>query len=168
MSDANGIIFYKGHLIADNAGPGSADVEFGELQDCSFEGRDTTTEAYGPDSIHELASDLVSREVTLRASYLRVKAQGVALLTGGTVSYAGNKTTIAVGKTSLPTTFKAILSSPSDGSGIQIVLYKVQPTNFSIPMAMKEYTKPNFECKVMVDDNDKVYDIILPGYQSVN
>ncbi|MCE5199802.1 hypothetical protein LLG39_12595 [bacterium] len=169
---ANGIVFFRGKLIAVGAGPSNGDVEFGELQDISFEGRDTTKEAFGPTSIFPLASELVERNTSLRASYLRINAQGLALLTGGTVTYADNKTTIAVGKTSLPTSFKAKLTSPADGSDIELILYKVEPQNFSLGMALRDFTIPNFECRVLVADEgadaDKIYDIILPGYQSVN
>lgn len=175
MSDeTGGIVFFKGHLIAKAAGPGGADIEFGELQDCSFEARDETKEAYGPDSIHELASELVKREVSLRASYLRIKAQGLALLLGGNVGYADNKTTVSVVKDSTPKTFKISLESPSDGSDISMIIYKVRPTNFTLPLALRDYTIPNFECRIMVSDEvdengkAKIYDIILPGYQSVN
>jgi hypothetical protein len=167
---ANGIIFAKGHLIADGAGPGGADVEFGELQDCSFEVRDTTKEARGPDSVFPLAREIAERSLTFRASYLKVYAQGLALLTGGTVSYADDKTTISVGKESLPSTFKAVLKSPSDGSEIELVLYKISATNLTLPFAMRDFSIPNFEAEILVDEDndDKVCDIILPGYQSVN
>jgi hypothetical protein len=170
MGEGSGIIFAKGHLIAVGAGPGGADVEFGELQDCSFEKRDTYKEARGPDSVYPLAREMSESSMTLRASYLKVKAQGIKLLLGGDVSYANNKTTIAVSKSSVPSTFKAHLKSPSDGSAIELILYKVSPENFTLPFAMRDFTIPNFECTILVDEDneDKVCDIILPGYQSTN
>lgn len=167
MSTTNNIIFAQGHLYAD---PDGDNIEFGELQDCSFEMRDTTKEARGPDSVYPLAQEIAERSLTLRASFLKVRAQGLVKLTGGTASYAANETTIAIGKTSLPSTFKATLKSPSDGTDIELVLYKIRPLNLSLPFAMRDFTIPNFEAEILVDEDnaDKVCDIILPGYQSVN
>ncbi|MHB0913940.1 MAG: hypothetical protein ACYC2Y_10945 [Armatimonadota bacterium] len=162
-----GIIFAKGHLYAD---PDGGNIEFAELQDVSFEVRDTTKQARGPESAFPLASEIADRSMSLRASFLKVQAQGLNKVLGGTVSYANNETTIAVGKTSLPSTFKCVLKSPSDGSDFELVLYKVRPMNLTMPFAMRDFSIPNFEAEVMVDESngDKVCDIILPGYQSVN
>jgi hypothetical protein len=167
MSTTNDIIFAQGHLYAD---PDGLNIEFGELQDCSFEARDTMKEARGPDSVYPLVRVISERSVTLRAGWLKVRAQGLAKLTGGTVSYAADKTTIAIGKASVPSTFKCTLKSPSDGSDIQLVLYKVSPINLTLPFAMRDFIIPNFEAEILVDEDngDKVCDIILPGYQSTN
>ena len=167
MSTTNNIIFAQGHLYAD---PDGDNIEFGELQDVSFESRDTTKEARGPDSVYPLVQEIADRTLTLRASWLKVRAQGLVQLTGGTASYAANETTIAIGKESIPSTFKCTLKSPSDGSDIELVLYKVRPLNLTLPFAMRDFSIPNFEATILVDEDngDKVCDIILPGYQSTN
>lgn len=161
------IVFAKGHLYADPAGD---NIEFAELQDASFEQRDTTRQARGPDSVFPLASEIAETNVTIRASWLKIKAQSIKKATGGTVSYAANKTTISVGKNSYPSTFKMALKTPSDGSDVEMVFYKVRPLNFTLPFPMRDFSIPNAEFEILVDEEngDKVYDIILPGYQSTN
>ncbi|HAH87056.1 MAG: hypothetical protein WCT06_06985 [Armatimonadota bacterium] len=165
MANESGLIFAKGVLYMD---PDGDNIELGEIQDISFEVRDTVKEAKGR-GLFSLAVELAERAVSVRASWLRVKAQGLAKLTGGEITYADDKTTISVGKDSMPATFKMKLSTPSDGSDIEIILHKVRPANFTLPLQLKEFTKPNAEFNVMVDEaTDKVFDIILPGYQSVS
>jgi hypothetical protein len=162
---SNGLIFAKGVLFID---PDGSNIELGELQDASFEIRDTVKEAKGK-GLFSLAIELAERAVSVRSTWLQVKAQGIAQMTGGTVTYANNETTISVGSTSAPTTFKLKLASPSDDTDIEILFYKVRPSNFTLPLKLKEFTQPNAEFQVMADDvTGKVFDIILPGYQSVS
>jgi hypothetical protein len=160
-----GIIFAKGHLYAD---PDGDNIELAELQDCSFEIRDTTKTARGPDSAWPVAVEIAERSGTLRCAFLKVQGRGMAKLLGATATYTGNETTIPVINTTMPTAFKATLKSPSDGSDFELILYKVMPINVTIPLAMRDFTIPNVEFEIQVDANNKVCDIILPGYQSTD
>lgn len=163
---ANNLIFAKGVLYID---PDGDNIELAELQDVSVEFRDTTVKARGK-GLFPLATELSERDVTVRASWLKVQTQGIMSLIGGEVTYAGNETTLALDKDSEPSTFKMRLASPSDASDVDMIFYKVRPLNFSFPFALKEFTMPNAEFEIMVDEDndDKVFDLILPGYQSVN
>lgn len=158
------IVFSRAVLVID---PDGANIELAELQNLSFETRDTIKTAPGK-GVWPVAKRLAERNVTVRAQWLRVQAQGIAKLNGGEVKYAGNKTTISVGADSEPTSFVMKLSNPTDGSEVEIVLYNVMPLNFTFPMALKEFTMPSAEFEISADSEDRVYDIILPGYQSVN
>lgn len=164
MSEIGNIIFSKAVLYID---PDGDNIELAELQNLSFETRDTVKTAPGK-GVWPLAKRLAERNVTVRAQWLRVQAQGLARVTGGTVTYAANKTTISVTSDSQPSSFKMRLSNPSDGSEVQIVLYNVLPLNFTFPLQLKEFTMPSAEFEISADADGKVYDIILPGYQSVN
>lgn len=167
MADNPNIVFAQAVLFADPAG---ANIEFGELQDCSFEGRDTTVQAYGPSSIYPLADELQRREWSLRASWLKVTAKSLKQVLGGSAAYDGGtgKTTLSITKSSIPSSFKAVLKTPSDGSDLQLVLYKVKPMNLTLPFALRDFTIPNFEARILVSeaDSNKVCDIILPGNQA--
>ena len=163
-TEAGNIIFSRATLFVD---PDGDNIELAELQNLSFETRDTMKTAPGK-GVWPVAKRLAERNVTVRAQWLRAQAQGIAKLNGGTVSYAGNKTTISVKADSEPTSFKMKLMNPSDGSEVEIILYNVMPLNFTFPMALKEFTMPSAEFEISADAEDKVYDIILPGYQSVN
>ena len=161
MSDT-GLIFGKAVLYID---PDDTNIEIGEAQDVSVEFRDTTVKARGK-GLYPLAVRLADREATLRCSWLQVMAQGLYNILGGSVIYADDETTLAIVKTTEPSTFKMKLMNPTDGSEAQMILYKVRPINFSLPMSLKDFSIPNAEFEIMVDDDDKVCDIILPGYQS--
>ena len=163
------LIFAKGVLFIDPlsvTSPGN--IELAELNDVSVEFRDSTVKARGK-GLYPLASELAERDVTLRASWLKVQTQGIKRIIGGTVNYAASKTTLALNKDSAPSTFRLSLKTPSDGTDAEMIFYKVRPLNFTFPMALKEFSMPNAEFEVMVDEDnsDKVFDLILPGYQSV-
>lgn len=164
MAEVGNIIFSRATLFID---PDGENIELAELQNLSIETRDTMKTAQGKD-IWPVAKRLAERNCTVRAQWLRVQAQGIARLNGGTVSYADNKTTITVKADSVPTSFKMKLSNPSDGSEVEVILYNVMPLNFTFPMALKEFTMPSAEFEIAADDNGDVYAMILPGYQSVD
>jgi len=164
MAEIGNVIFSKAVLFID---PEGENIELAELQNVSIETRDTLKQAMGK-GVFAVANRIAERKCTVRAQWLRVQAQGIAKLNGGTVSYADNKTTISVTSGSVPTSFKMSLKNPSDGSEVEITLYSVLPLNFSFPMALKEFTMPSAEFEISQDDAGKVYDMILPGYQSVN
>ena len=164
MAEIGNIIFSKAVLYID---PDGENIELAELQNLSFETRDTIKTAQGK-GVWPVAKRLAERNVTVRAQWLRAQALGIAQINGGTVSYADNKTTIAVDADSEATAFKMKLSNPSDGSEVEIILYNVLPLNFTFPLALKEFVQPSAEFEISADADDKVYDIILPGYQSVD
>ena len=163
-AEVGNIIFSRATLFID---PDGENIELAELQNLSFETRDTMKTAPGKD-LWPVAKRLAERNVTVRAQWLRVQAQGIATLNGGTVSYAANKTTISVKADSVPGSFKMRLTNPSDASEAEIILYNVTPMNFTFPMALKEFTMPSAEFEIAADADGKVYDITLPGYQSVD
>jgi len=163
-TEIGNIIFSRAVLYLD---PDGVNIELAELQNLSFETRDTIKTAPGK-GVWPVAKRLAERNVTVRAQWLRAQAQGLAKLNGGTVTYADDKTIISVGADSEPTSFKMKLQNPSDGSEVEIILYNVLPLNFTFPLALKEFTMPSAEFEISADADDKVYDIILPGYQSVN
>ena len=164
MAEVGNIIFSRAVLFID---PDGDNIELAELQNLSFETRDTMKTAPGKD-IWAVAKRIAERNVTVRAQWLRVQAQGIAKLTGGVVSYADNKTTITVRGDSVPTSFKMKLMNPSDGDEVVITLMCVLPMNFTFPLALKEFTMPSAEFEISQDENGDVYKIDLPGYQSVN
>lgn len=161
---ANNLVFAKGSLFID---PDGDNIEVGEVQNISYESRDTTVKAKGK-GLYPLAIEIAEREGTIRCEYLKFTAQAMAKMLGGAVTYANNKTTISVTNTSIPSAFKMQVDTPSDGSDLGLVFYKVHPMNFTIPLQLKEFSKPNCEFEIMEDEDGNVVDIILPGYQSVN
>lgn len=163
-AEVGNIIFSKATLFID---PDGENIELAELQNLSFETRDTMKTAPSKD-VWPLAKRLAERNLTVRAQWMRCQAQGLAKINGGAVTYADDKTTISVIGSSAPTAFKMKMSNPSDGSEVELILYNCLPLNFTFPMALKEFTMPSAEFEISQDDAGKVYDIILPGYQSVN
>jgi len=164
MSELGNIIFSRAVLYIDTDGD---NIELAELQNLSFETRDTMKTAEGKD-IWPVAKRLASRNVTIRAQWLRVQAQGLAKLNGGVATYANNKTTVTISSDSIPSSFKMELSNPSDGSEIKLTFFNVTPMNFTFPLTLKEFSMPSVEFEVSADENGKVYSYTLPGYQSTD
>ena len=164
MSELGNIIFSRAVLYID---PDGDNIELAELQNLSFETRDTMKTAEGKD-IWPVAKRLASRNVTIRAQWLRVQAQGLAKLNGGVPTYANNKTTVTISSDSIPSSFKMELSNPSDGSEIKLTFFNVTPMNFTFPLTLKEFSMPSVEFEVSADEDGKVYSYTLPGYQSTD
>ena len=159
----DGIIFAQGSVFVDFAGE---NIEVGELQDCSFEARDTKVEARGPHSMYPLKRKTKDKSFSFRCAFLKLYPNLLEKLTGGAASYdaGADETTLAIGEFSQPTSFSILVKTPNDGSDMQIKLYHCESENFSIPLGRREFIIPNFEAQVLVDpDTGKVFDLIFPG-----
>ncbi len=155
--------FGKGVLIMD---PDGEAIELFELQDATISIRDTTVEARGK-GLFPLAVELAERSISITVKWLRVTAEGMEQLLGGTLTGTTTKT-LALTSTSAPTTFKMTLKNPSDGSDLQAIFYKVRPKNFTLPLTLKQFSVPDVEFDVMVDETTgKVADFVMPQYVSL-
>jgi hypothetical protein len=166
MSTNPNIIFALGYLYFD---PDGENIPFGELQEATITNRDTTKEARGPSSLYPLAVGISERSATLRASHLKVRAKALQKVLGGDLTYADNKTTLSIKSDSTPSEFKARLCTPSTGEDAEFILYRIKPVNLEFPLKLRDFSIPNFEAQILADEaTGKVWDIILPGYQSVS
>ncbi|MHB1190336.1 MAG: fibronectin type III domain-containing protein [Armatimonadota bacterium] len=150
--DTSRLIFARATLFSDG-------VEFAELEDANVSIEVTEeTEISGPDG-HILDVQPSEWEMTLTAKFMRLSPEAVAKALGGSVTNG----TVEVDSNSLPGKMQCILSSPSDGSDIELVLYSVQPYDFTLDCSGGEFVTADFEADILVDETtSKVCDIIMP------
>lgn len=170
IENLDGLLFKKGFLFGTREG-GTADViGFGALQNIELAYSTSTVEISGPEAFTPLGVGLTGETLTGSAEFAVFTPNQLEMALGGSTDYdAGNDvTTYTKLTTQEPGPFNLRLKTPSDGSEMELVLYRCLCTGFGVLRggANREFNVSNFDFRVYgqaIDDGAKLFDIILPG-----
>lgn len=149
----DGLIFGVGTLVAGETGN---EVQFGELQNVSFDQSVSWKTFRGGGSRYATAARVDEIKLTGKAEFGKIDAAALALLTGGAEEPTTHK--VSVTKTSVPGTFKLVCSNPNDGSNRTVTFYKCFSPKLSMAMKQGDFTIPGVDFEVLADDAGKVCD----------
>ena len=151
---ADGLLFGTGVVTV-----GGTDL--GVLQNVSFSISTSQAELRGGGSKFPVKVVTTSKNISGSAEFAKMDPVALQKVLGGTMTGSATKT-IAIKDNDATVEFELVLKNPSDGSDIQIKLYRCISTNFSLAFSNENFTIPSFEFVAMSNATGNVMDIILP------
>lgn len=133
----------------------------GVLQNVSFTIATSQAELRGGGSKFPVKVVTTSRNITGSAEFAKMDPDVLGVLLGGTITGTGTKT-LAIKDNDATIEFVLTLKDPSDGSTVNIKLYRCISTNFAMAFSNENFLIPSFEFTAMADASGNVMDIILP------
>lgn len=169
MSIVNGaanIVWGRGYLKASTSSNSADDVPFGELQNVEINSQVAVEELMSPSQLTAAAVAVKEHKVTGSAEYAKVRArQFHTLLGSASPSVASGKTTVDIGVNDQPVVFDLHLTSPSDGSELEMIVYGCICTSLDLKVQLNNFVIPKFQFTAYGNGTNLIR-VILPGDQT--
>jgi len=151
---ADGLLFGTGVVTV-------AGTELGVLQNVSFSISTSQAELRGGGSKFPVKVVTTSKSISGSAEFAKMDPDVLVTIIGGTPTGTTTRT-IAIKDNDATVEFELVLKDPSDGSKLQIKLYRCISTNFAMAFSNENFMIPSFEFVAMSNATGNVMDIILP------
>lgn len=162
--DPGNTIWTVGYVFGTIKGGASDGIPFGEMQDFSLKDDLELKEVGGASSLGAVAVGISGVKVTGMCKWLKVRANNLKQLRGGTVAFS-TVTTYSRGILDEPVVFNMHLFSPADGSNAELKVFSCVSPNLNIPLAQRDFSIPDatFNC---YGNGTNFWQLLLPGDQT--
>ncbi|GDX40572.1 hypothetical protein LBMAG21_08640 [Armatimonadota bacterium] len=166
VNGASSLVWGRGYLKASPTSSSADDVPFAELQNVEITSQLALEELMSPSQLTAAAVAVKEHKVTGSAEYAKVRARQFHALRGGsTPSVSGGKTTVDIGVNDQPVVFDLHLTSPSDGSDLEMIVYGCICTSLDLKVQLNNFVIPKFQFTAY-GNGTNLLRIILPGDQT--
>lgn len=170
IENIDGLNFMKGFLYMTRDGGAADAVDFAALQDISINYAAEFTEIRGPEKLSPLGVGVTGEQLSGSASSAVLKTEQLIGLIGGSDSYSAgpDETTFTKKNTEEPRTFDLRLKSPSDGSTLEVIVYRCLCTGYRLieGNANREFKISGFDFRAYgqtTAQGEKLFQVIRPG-----